>query len=368
VTKLTRSFQGHQCEITYLVGPEFHQWRLDRFVQVHLKTLSREFVKKKIEKSEICILGRKDSHRPSTKVSLGDSVKMVTYAPPQPETECWRGEELALEQTVRILYEDADTVAISKPAFMSTHPSGKRLFYCATVYVETLIGRPVHSVHRLDRETSGVLVLGKDPLSSQRLSLCFEKRQVQKIYCFFGRVSRHHHLDSMIEAKERLGLVEEERVDASRVCVDWFPEHSDQGKASETDFRLLNRFPLKSSDEDDEDIVIGLAFPRTGRQHQIRVHAQVHGFPLIGDKLYPDVSLFRRFKDGESRSEDYDHLLMPRHALHAMGLVIEGKLFYDPLPPDMKQFLKEFGDVGEEEMKLLETQCLSVIQSIHLQR
>ena len=69
------------------------------------------------------------------------------------------------------------------------------------------------------------------------------------------------------------------------------------------------------------DYVIGLAFPQTGRQHQIRTHAAFHGYPLIGDKIYNgDPKLFMRFKDKVSKPEDFEIMQLSRHALHAIAL------------------------------------------------
>src|SRR5690606_14188470 len=73
-------------------------------------------------------------------------------------------------------------IVCSKPPFMITHPAGKHLFYCATVYYESIHNKTIHSIHRLDRETSGLLVLGKNSVASNEISNQFEEGLVKKCY------------------------------------------------------------------------------------------------------------------------------------------------------------------------------------------
>ena len=111
-----------------------------------------------------------------------------------------------------------------------------------------------------------------------------------------------------IIANERLGTLEET---IPRVYNHCFPEDSRQGKHAQTEFIDLYQ---------NENYLIGLAFPKTGRQHQIRSHAAHHGFPLIGDKLYNgDPTVFMRFKDFIATEDDHKLMQIPRHALHAIA-------------------------------------------------
>jgi hypothetical protein len=87
-----------------------------------------------------------------------------------------------------------------------------------------------------------------------------------------------------------------------------------------------------------------LAFPVTGRQHQIRVHAMAHGFPLIGDKLYlGSYPLFQKFKDNFAQEDDYDFMELPRHALHSIGINIsylgDRKTFIAPMAKDLRDWI-----------------------------
>ena len=100
-----------------------------------------------------------------------------------------------------------------------------------------------------------------------------------------------------------------------KVIVQYYPENSELGKHAETDFEIVI--------ENEQFFCAGLAFPKTGRTHQIRVHATAHKIPLVGDKLYlGGYPMFQRFKDGIATEDDHKQMIISRHALHAMALSI----------------------------------------------
>ena len=110
------------------------------------------------------------------------------------------------------------------------------------------------------------------------------------------------------------------------------------GKESETHFELIL---------EKDNYVLAMAFPLSGRQHQIRVHASVNGYPLVGDKLYNgDPGVFIRFKDLVPTLEDHELMEIPRHALHATALKLtypKDKMTYfiAPLPEDLALWLQD---------------------------
>jgi len=307
--------------------------RIDQFLQLYLLTLSRELIKNKIKRGEVILIDRPGNLRPSTKVLKGDQVKLFVKRGNE-EDEYWRGEVIKTEKDPAIIFEDEDLIVIAKPPYMATHPTGRHLFYCATVYFESIHKKTIHSIHRLDRETSGILLLGKSPKVSGQLGLEFEEDRVRKVYFFIARPNSNFKGQLEFWARERLDNPEE---GLRRVIVQTFPESSQAGKKAETFFKILYQ---------NENYVIGLAFPITGRQHQIRVHALHHGLPLVGDKLYlGGYEMFQRFKDNLASDIDYDFIELPRHALHsvAMKIPFKGKdqLFLSPVPKDLKEWIEK---------------------------
>lgn len=333
MSTIKKIFKPDRYIATYSVEEAQHAMRLDQFLLIYMTSFSREQVKEKIKDGHALILGRPGKHRPNTKVHYGDTVELTIHKT-EHEDEYWRGEKIKLVEHPEILFEDDDTYIISKPPYMSTHPTGKHLFYCATVYLEQLNGRTVHSVHRLDRETSGVLLLGKNPNSANKLTSAFENDKVKKCYFFIGKTNEEFQGEYTLDAHERLDGGGEGRM---RVYINAHPKDSTQGKRAYTHFKILH---------EEGGYVTGLAFPQTGRQHQIRKHAQVHGFPLIGDKQYlGGYELFQRFKDNITNPEDHDLMEITRHALHAMALNFpyndERKTQSSPIPLDLKEWMKE---------------------------
>lgn len=325
-------YTENQYEVTYQVDSQHKGQRIDQFIKDFYPTMSREYIKKKIEIGEIEILARPHKLRPSTKVQFNDEIK-ITIKRSHLEDEYWRGEKLELIEKPTILFEDDHLLIISKPPFMTTHPAGKHLFYCATVCFEKIHQKTIHSTHRIDRETSGILILGKDSETSSDISYSFYKNKVYKAY-FFIALKQPNATNFPFEANEEL---DRDPNSTTRLFMKAFPQGTRQGKPSLTRFELLFEY---------NQYILALAFPFTGRQHQIRAHAFHHGYPLLGDKLYHhDPYLFGRFKDGKAQETDYEFMQIPRQALHAIGLSFpyrhKRKVIIDTIPNDLEQFIRK---------------------------
>ena len=330
--EIYKKFSTTYYEALYEVEEDQSGLRLDQFCANFLASFSRQAIKKKIARGEVQIQGRPFPHKPSVKVYHTERVKFTTPRG-ELEDEYWRGEKLSLQLDPEIIFEDESIIVISKPSYMTTHPSGKHLFNCATVYFEQKHGHTIHSIHRLDRETSGVLALAKDPKSANKITSLFEQDLVSKCYFFISHNKKNKEFP--FTAKERMGSLDDY---TPKLFVHCFDESSHQGKRAETHFKKLYS---------NQNYILGLAFPRTGRQHQIRAHAAKHGFPLVGDKLYNgDPTIFMRFKDGMASSTDHDLMDISRHALHATALSFpyprENEIiFRAKIPYDLKNWIQK---------------------------
>lgn len=331
MTIIHKIYRDDVFEVRHMADEEHDGMRLDQFLGLYLESFSREIIKKKIKSQEIEIVGRPGVHKPSSVIHHKNEV-IIRFYKSQYEDEYWRGQKLELQTTPEVVYEDADLLVISKPAFMSTHPAGRHLFNCATVFFEMKYNHTIHSLHRIDRETSGILMLGKNPKMATEMMERFEDDDVKKCYLFISKIDPSFNEADEFIARERMGNPEE---GLKRIVVKCYPENSTEGKHATTYFYLL---------EKNDKYAIGLACPQTGRQHQIRVHAKAHGFPLVGDKLYlGDYEMFQRFKDNEALESDFNLMELPRHALHAIALKIpykkEEKLFLTSIPKDLAEWI-----------------------------
>lgn len=332
MTLLSKTFSPTEYRATHMVDEEHAGMRLDQYMQIHLESWSREMVKRKIEVGDIFIEDRPGKMRASMKLNFRDRVTLVTTKSSH-EDEWWNGKKLELESEPEIVFEDERIAVISKPAYMATHPTGRHLFNCATVFLEARTGHTVHSIHRLDRETSGVLLLGKNPKAANELTIEFEEDRVKKAYFFIAKI-KDWNKENEFWAHERLDNAGD---GLKRVYIEHFPQNDTRGKHASTLFQILFT---------ENDTAIGVAFPQTGRQHQIRVHAMAHGLPLVGDKLYlGSFEMFQRFKDLLATPQEYEMMDLPRHALHAIGLSIvyenKRRIFRSHLPHDLAQWIEK---------------------------
>lgn len=332
MSEISKTFTTQRFEAVYKVDEEHDGIRLDQFCATFLESFSRNQIKHKIAAGEVRISKRPFPHKPSVKVYHNEIVTIHTLRGSL-EDEYWRGEKLELELSPDVVYEDDNLLVVSKPPYMTTHPTGKHLFNCATVFFEEKLGHTIHSIHRLDRETSGIQVLGKNPKSAERFSKFFEEDKVSKVYFLIAHKKRTN-IVFPFTATERLGSRDDF---VPRLFVHCFPKESSKGKSAQTSFELLM---------ENEDYILALAFPKTGRQHQIRAHAAFHGFPLLGDKLYNgDPTVFMRFKDDVPTEEDFNLMQISRHALHAIALEFpypdtdSSRVFQAEIPLDLRSWI-----------------------------
>ena len=251
----------------YLIPPEAAGLRLDHFLAVKLPHLSRSRLQTLIKEGHIRVAG--NTAKPGEKLQSGELVTVhEPEAAPLTGTEA---EDLPLE----VLYEDDDLLVLNKAAGMVVHPAAGNptgtivnalLHHCTSLSGIGGEQRP-GIVHRLDKETSGCLVVAKNDLAHQGLSKQFAGRTILKVY--LALASGHFAKKSgVIEAE-----IARHPVHRKKMSV----VESGRGRASTTDYRVLRELPGASLVE---------CTLHTGRTHQIRVHLKHLGHPLLGDELY----------------------------------------------------------------------------------
>ena len=225
-----------------------------------------------------------------------------------------------------IVEEDGDVIVLNKPGDIVCHPSKNGPWSSLVGACREHLGLPrVHMIYRLDRETSGVMVFAKNSVMAGRLQTAVEGRRVRKLYLAIlcGELRETVVVDAPLGRDLASPIV-------ARQAVVRGPE----GRAAMTEF-----LPLAWGG----GYTLARVRPRTGRQHQIRVHAAELGCPLLGDKLYgPDQLLFLEFIRDGFTPRLAAQLTLPRHALHALQMSFDpgegGRTFRAPLTADLRAF------------------------------
>jgi 23S rRNA pseudouridine1911/1915/1917 synthase len=293
--------------------------RLDRYLTRQLPTHSRAYLQQLIEGKQILVDGR--ATKPGYRLRAGDRIS-VSLPPPKPSG--------VLPQPIPldVLYEDAYLLVVNKAAGMVVHPSpgnasgtlvNALLAHCTHLSGIGGIERP-GIVHRLDKDTSGVMAVAKDDATHRGLARLFADRQVKKLYLavVYGNI---RDAEGVIDAAIGRHPVYRQKMST----------HTRVGRHAVTEFRVLERFGLYTLVE---------LRPRTGRTHQIRVHMAALGHPLLGDPTYG-----RNRKELQRSPLAHQLSWFQRQALHAwvLGFVHpatgEWLECRAPLPADLEHLL-----------------------------
>jgi len=327
--------------VVLTVESRAHGWRVDHYLARLYPNYSRALFQKAIEQHSVLVNGL--AVKASRRLRVNDLVSV--RLPEQPD-QTLPPEDLPLD----IVYEDESLVVINKAAGMITHPgkanyqgtlAGALQFHFDAL--SDLAGklRP-GIVHRLDRDTSGLIVVAKDNQIHHALSRQFERREVTKEYraIVWGRVASDSALiDTFVRVNSK-------RREAMMIC-----EAGGNARQAVTLYEVLERF---------YDFTYVRLLPRTGRTHQLRVHMRHLGHPIVADRLYggratltrqylagvaDPTSLRRKATRSAGDPVDTDDVLISRQALHAFRLAFRHPAtnapvaFEAPLPPDMENTL-----------------------------
>lgn len=338
------------------VPPEVAGMRLDRFVQSQLKRTSRT-------RAQTII--RRGAYSPDARPLRGNDRVQAEQC-----ILLWRApwDEKAPDTELRILYEDDHLLAVDKPAGIPVHPTAR--YHASTVVKLLEASRPddrLRLSHRIDRETSGVLLLARTGEADRRVKAQFEEksrlRPAPSGPTHPGAPFPEALPGSAGVTKHYLAITwgwpepDTFRVDLpleldpqSRYKVKMRPARPGTGLHAATGCEVLGR---RLHPETGRRYGLVRCALETGRQHQIRVHLASLGLPLVGDKLYgPNEELFARGADGELTDEDRAALELERHALHAALLELDhpihgGRIRIESsLPADLATFWDGLGPGG----------------------
>ena len=311
-------------QLTIQVGSSIKERRVDKYLhgRVELSEFSRRFIQAIIKEGAVKVNGA--IVKPSFKLRPGDKIDLTIPELPKKEI---LPEDIPLD----IIYEDSSLIVLNKQADMLVHPARGNLrgtlvnalaFYSDKLSSGLGEFRP-GIVHRLDRNTTGVMVVAKNDTAQWRIAKQFERRQVKKTYLAIVHGCPELTADRI---KAPLGVHPRMR--------EKYAVRPEDGKESITFYQVLEEFRGYSLLE---------MSPRTGRTHQIRVHLSYIKHPIVGDDMYGGKFVYPwQLADTEQAVEEP---VMNRFALHASVLEFRHPQsekivkFEAPLPEDMQTLL-----------------------------
>ncbi len=309
------SGEGGKRRATLLVDAAAVGERLDLFLARSLAGVSRKAVKKALDGGQVFVDGR--TERRAGQLLRGSETVSVTLDLPEPVPPA---------PELSILYRDEQLLAIDKPAGLPAHPTVAGRANALSLVTELLRGEgkgaPPILLHRLDADTTGVLLFALTDAANRELACQFAEREVDKTYLALvvGTPPDSFQVKNFLKPGVR----------GRTVAV------TSGGQPAETLFRTLKTNSPSVSKGGAGGVALVEARPKTGRTHQIRAHLAGEGFPILGDTLYGGP----RLVEGGS-----ERLLVHRHLLHAYRLTFrhpesgETITIEAPMPEDFRKVL-----------------------------
>lgn len=317
-------FDPASVVLTFRVPNELDGQRLDRFVQWRIPRLTRSRAEEIVRACAAHADGRRRD--PSDRVFSGETVLLVRERFVEPDAPRHFG----------VLFEDEALVVVDKPAGLPVHPSATFHRNTLTALLTERYGeRVVQIAHRLDKETSGIVVCARLGPDEANVKAQFAGRGVEKAYLALVR-GRVEGDERVIELPLRRAMEKDVPVGVTDLGAHMLVEVHPEGAPAKTTLRVLERRGA---------LTLVHLVPETGRQHQLRVHLAAIGHPILGDKLYgPDgAAIFAEIIERGMTPDILERLGHPRHALHAHRLALThprsgARLeLVSPLPPDLEQ-------------------------------
>lgn len=285
--------------------------RLDDYLAEKFPFFSRSGWQREIFGGVVMVNGAA-AKKPSKRLQLGDELRRLHPFHEEPD----------VDTNMQILWCDGELAALRKPAGLPMHEAGYYRRRTVAGVLPQILGQDWTPVHRLDRETSGLLLCARQPAVRAQLTSMWTFKQVRKSYLAIMK-----------------GLPKDDfwtidlPIKAERQARHNRAEISEHGATAITNFRVLQR---------GRDVTLIEATPITGKTNQIRLHAAASGFPLVGDKMYGANSEILEIYRAEGNSPRVKELAgFPRHALHAWRLSLTHPLtrreleLNCPLPEDL---------------------------------
>jgi 23S rRNA pseudouridine1911/1915/1917 synthase len=245
-----------------------------------------------------------------------------------------------ISRTFKIIDEMDHYLVVDKAPFVLIHPTKPNDAPTLWKELRELLAFEIANegqvsiVNRLDRETSGLVLVAKTSAAARKFGILMQQRRVKKEYLAIVWGWPEWETKVVDAPLSRQGKYRESAI--------WLKQtiHPAGGPA-QTEFHVERRF-IKSASCGDDKFSLIRAIPHTGRTHQIRVHLASIGCPIVGDKIYgPDEQLYLRFIETGWTPDLERELLLPRHALHSTKLAIESEgEWTSPLPVDLAKFLE----------------------------
>ena len=294
---------------------EEEKLRLDIYITKKDKSLSRSMIQKLIDNSKITVNGKQE--KASYKVQNGDKIKIEVQEPKEVKIE-------AQDIPIEVIYEDNDIIVVNKPKGMVVHPAngnldGTLVNAIMAICKDSLSGiggelRP-GIVHRIDKDTSGLLIVAKNDKAHIQMSGQIKDRKVKKTYIALVR-------GTIAENEATINMpIGRSIKDRKKMAV------NKNGKEAITHFKVLNRYTTSKASYTLLEIKID-----TGRTHQIRVHMSEIGHPVIGDTVYSNG----RNEFGIEGQCLHAKTLEFKHPIKGIEMTLEA-----PIPEYFKNMIKE---------------------------